>query len=235
MTTDNKKQKSTTMPLSPDELAKSLGQSQAKQNLPEKPAEKPADLKPAEKPEAKPEETLLAKILSLLDEKSRNKINSLPEESRLDIAKDYFAMTHPEGMASEFKAKLTVDLPAQIQKLADDYMVSVKGQEVVVRFPNGEGAVTIELRNPNASKESSSGKGKSGGTWGKVTVEDAKGGLHYYDSLGQAKTRLNIKTDWGSDMFEGFTKAGFTVKNRPTSKDGSGCSMKAPEGFAFPA
>ena len=58
------------------------------------PAPAPVANKPAEA--AKPEtETLLDNLLKTLPEKTQASIMKLPAESRLDIAKDYFSLTHP--------------------------------------------------------------------------------------------------------------------------------------------
>ena len=113
-------------------------------------------------------------------------------------------------------------------KLAEEYMVNTDGRVVSVKYPNdSEGVTETTIVDPTAEKAKGNGK-RSGGTWGKVAVEDKSGGMHYYDSLGQARTRLGVNTDWAANMFENFEKSGFSITKRPDSKDGSGVEMTAP-------
>jgi hypothetical protein len=170
---------------------------------------------------------------------SANLIKKLFKMSPLDInlletVRESYKAAHPKGMLDAFKTAVQ----DAIIKAAAEYMVTLDGMEVLARFPQGEGTVlTVEVEACGRFTEKAEGKapkgegGKSGGTWGKVTVTDETGGLHYYSSLGDAKTRMGISTDWAADMFANFVKGGFTVDSRPATKDGSGVKMTSPKGW----
>jgi hypothetical protein len=69
------------------------------------------------------------------------------------------------------------------------------------------------------------------GWWGRVTVEDDKGGVHLYNSMADCRTRMGLNTDWDKDMFQAFEEVGFEVVLRPSQRDGSGVKLKAPVGW----
>lgn len=194
-----------------EDLAKALG-TQNPVNPPAPPAQTPPAVeKPAENPAEKPIEvnSQLETLLKNLPISAVEKVKKLPAEMQMDIAKDYFAMTHPEGLASEFQEALKAQLPALIQKLAGEYLVSVVGKAVKVTFPDGEGtSPTVEMVDPKAV----SGKGKTGdgskSQWGESSVKTKAGETKVFQSPGEMGKSLGLlMKGWQfNDTTECFTK-----------------------------
>jgi len=171
------------------DLAKALGTT-----VPEvktTPAPAPVANKPAEAP--KPEtDTLLENLLKALPEKTQESIKRLPKDNQLDIAKDYFAMTHPDGLADEFTKKLAETLPGIINKLADEFMVKLTGREVKVMFPDGEGTPTVTIIDPNAPKTKAKGEKGERAQWGESSVTKKDGKVINFESPGAMGKSLGL-------------------------------------------
>lgn len=144
--------------------------------------------------EAKPDTTVLDNILKNLPPAVSDKIRKLPAESQLDIAQDYFKMAHPEGLASEFKDRLMKELPAMIQKLAGEYLVSLAGKFVKISFPNGEGtSTTVEVLDPTeVSGKKGDKKSSERSQWGESTLTDKNGKVMAFETPGAMGKHLGL-------------------------------------------
>lgn len=171
----------------------------------------PAAEKPADKPAEKAIETnsQLETLLKNLPASAVEKVRKLPAEMQMDIAKDYFAMTHPEGLASEFQEALKAQLPALIQKLAGEYLVSVVGKAVKVTFPDGEGtSPTVEMVDPKAVSGKKGGGDGAKTQWGESSVKTKTGETKVFQSPGEMGKSLGLlMKGWQfNDTTECFTK-----------------------------
>ena len=175
------------------DLANALGTTVPEAKKPETPpAPAPVANKSAEAP--KPEtESLLENLLKALPEKTQASIMKLPAESRLDIAKDYFALTHPDGLADEFTKKLAETLPGIINKLADEFMVKLTGRHVDVMFPDGEGTPTVTIVDPNAPKTKAKGEKGERAQWGESSVTKKDGKVINFETPGAMGKSLGLK------------------------------------------
>lgn len=145
----------------------------------------------AETPEAKAEaKSPLEVILEQLPQDAKDKISKLPEDMKLDVAQTWFKMMHPEGLTSEFNARLTAELPAFVEKLAKEYMIDLTGKQIQVMFPDGDGTPTATIADPKAT-----GKTKASGTrepWGESSVTDKNGKTVHYASAGAMGKGLGL-------------------------------------------
>lgn len=216
----NNKHSATIIPTA-EELAKALG------TKPEAPV---SEVKPVIKSEAKADSGALETILKNLPQKVQDSIRKLPEANRLDIAKDYFAMAHPEGMAVEFKAKLEAELPGIIQKMAGEFMVNLTGKRIQVMFPDGDGSATAEMVDPKAGKAKGEGGTKAPVT--PVTIKFLSGKVMPYTSVGgaaKAQGLLNtgyafkVATDYFEKPRDAVTGEKVPVRFRITSNEPGVC------------
>jgi len=201
--TDNRQKQQNQQSQTPEQLSKALGKTEPKVEV--KPEVK-SEVKPEVKPEA--QANVLETILKNLPEKVRETIMKLPEANRTEIAQDYFKLAHPEGLASEFNAKLTAELPKFVEALAKEFMVDVKGKQIQVMFPDGEGTPTAGIVDPKAT---GSGKKKAGETkaqWGESSVTHKDGKVMNYESAGAMGKALGyLMKGWQfKDTTECFTK-----------------------------
>jgi len=182
--------------INPSDLAKALGT-----QTPPVPASVP-------KPDAPKTVTKLDKYLSGLPEALQKQVMSLPEAFRVDIAEGYFKLQHPEGLQSEFKIKVL----EAIRQIAKDCMISVDGQEVLARFPVGEGTVQtaefVAVGTYQAKTAKGSG-GKGGGgekrEWGECTVTDENGKVKAYDNPSAMAKGLGLRITGHTDQLHTFS------------------------------
>jgi hypothetical protein len=93
-------------------------------------------------PENTFEDRKLVKMLSCLTDKTQELIKELKgtnEKDRKVVITELFRLEHKEGLLTDFKAALLI----LIKKIADAYMVELKGKCIIIKFPIEKEVETI--------------------------------------------------------------------------------------------
>jgi len=147
----------------------------------------------------------LEQLLAHLPEKTKATIMKVQPENRLDIAKDYFSLVHPQGLIAEFEKAL----PDHIKTLAEQFMVPLDGKAVLARFSNGNGTETVaSVTDPNAISAVKTAKGSGSEQWSGASMTTKDGKTLNYEGPGpMAKTLGYLTKGWMfTDTTDCFTK-----------------------------
>lgn len=142
-------------------------------------------------------------IVKFLPENSVKRLMSVPDEAnRLAIAKDMFALLHPEGLQDEFKNAVA----EYARKVAEDFMVNPDGKILQITFQGGE--VVSSFGDPSAKSQTKKGSGSSAERWASASITTSDGAVHHFESAGKMAKALGYASKgWGfSDTTQCFTK-----------------------------